>query len=117
MKQIYLLGFLLFSPLFFAVATAGNPGEPSEPLTNIDIKYNEDISGYVLKFPDFANYRAILFQNDSSWQYMVFYKDVMVQNRSAAPDENLLFVNATDALKYVLADVKKHQNLLLALEE
>ena len=121
MRKKYLFLGLAFA--FFAIlnqAIAGEPDKDAASLRNVDIKYDFEINAYLLEFPDFANYKAILFKSETTWEYKLFYKDNMIEAKDNESVENLTEdgkEQTKDAIGNIFIDIQAHEKLLKAISK
>jgi len=116
MKALYALAIstvLLFSSFTFL------DGKFEDSLKNFDVKYSSELNAFVVKFPELTQYNGVMYQSEAGWQYKVFYKDIMFQQREYNPDseEKLLFVSAKNAIDYMVKDIKIYNTILISFKD
>jgi hypothetical protein len=113
-KKYLLIAFCLLAMSFGVFAEKLEPEDDSTAVRTVDIKYNLNISGYILNFPDYDGYKAVLYTKDSTWEYKLFHNQVLIETRKS----NVEVANSTkEAINVIFKDIERHNDVLLALSE
>lgn len=106
----------LYSLMFSLGAIAAEPyiGDDSSMVKSVDIKYNSKINGFILNFPDHAEYKAVLYSNDSTWEFKLFHNQVLIESRKSEKVEGS---NTKQAVSVIFRDIEKHNEVLGAFAE
>lgn len=102
--------------MFSLGAIAAEPyiGDDSSMVKSVDIKYNSKINGFILNFPDYAEYKAVLYSNDSTWEFKLFHNRVLIESRKSEKVEGS---NTKQAVSVIFRDIEKHNEVLGAFAE
>jgi hypothetical protein len=113
-KRYLLIAFYLLVLSFGVYAGNTEPEDDSTAVKTVDIKYNFKISGFILNFPDYKDYKAVLYSNDSTWEYRLYHNQVLIETRKSTEKA----ANTTkEAINVIFKDIERHNDVLLALSE
>ena len=119
LKKYLLIGFAIFALLFGAFANNAEPEKKPSDVKNVDIKYNFDINGFILDFPDYTHYKAILYSNADGWEYKLFYKDIMLKQK-VIENTNINTETTSSsqmAIDLIFEDIIAYEAIKLALQQ
>lgn len=115
---LFLVSVLMVSTL--PLYGVNDPGQDSNDVQNVDIQYDFDIEAYILEFPDFNNYKAILFKGAEKWEYKLFFKDGMIEHRFEQDEALVESENdkkSNDAIALIFKDINRHEKILKAISK